>query len=165
MGRSERRGSGLVILAFVVFVAGLWGGWLLMTNPPGGDRGYQCTPQTVRAGGRLPSSLVTVDVFNAGDRAGVAGRVSTALQARGFRPGATANSPSSVKPAAVTILTKDRSDPRVQLVARQFTKVEYRAPDVALGSGVTVLIGDDFTALKPGGATSITATSDVTVCF
>jgi hypothetical protein len=30
---------------------------------------------------------------------------------------------------------------------------------------VTVLIGDGFTTLKPAGASSITATSDVTVCF
>lgn len=126
---------------------------------------YRCTPQTVRAGEQLPSSLVAVDVFNGGDIEGIAERVSAGLQARGFRPGAVANSPSVVKPAAVTILTSDKSDPRVQLVARQFAKVEYREPDIALGSGVTVLIGDDFTTLRPAGATSITATSDVTVCF
>jgi len=160
-----RRGTGLVFLAFVVFVAGIYGGWRLLTDPPGRDDVYECTPQTVRAGEQLPSSLVTVDVFNGGDTEGVAGRVSTALQARGFRPGAIANNPSSIKPSAVTILTMDKSDPRVQLVARQFAKVEYRAPDVTLGSGVTVLIGDGFTTLRPAGATSITATSDVTVCF
>lgn len=165
MARDGRRGSGLVFLAFVVFVGGLYGGWRLFTHPPGGDNAYECTSQTVRAGDVLPSSLVTVDVFNGGEAEGVAGRVSSALQARGFRAGAIANSTSSIKPAAVTILTTDRSDPRVQLVARQFAKVEYRAPDIALGSGVTVLIGDDFTTLKPAGATSITATSDVTVCF
>lgn len=164
MSRSGRRGGGWVFLAFVVFVAGLYGGWQLLTHPPGEDV-YQCTEQTVRAGDELPSSLVTVDVYNGGDTEGIAGRVSAALQARGFRPGAIANSPSSIEPAAVTILTTDRSDPRVQLVARQFAKVEYRSPDIALGSGVTVLIGDDFTTLRPAGASSITATSDVTVCF
>jgi hypothetical protein len=164
MSRDSRRGSGFVFLAFIVFVAALYGGWLLLTDPPGEDI-YECTAQTVRAGERLPSSLVTVDVFNGGDTGGLAGRVSTALQARGFRPGAVGNSTSSIEPDVATILTKERSDPRVQLVANQFTKVEYAEPDVALGSGVTVLIGDDFTALKPGGASSIRATSDVTVCF
>ena len=164
MSRDSRRGSGFVFLAFIVFVAALYGGWRLLTNPPGEDI-YECASQTVRAGERLPSSLVTVDVYNGGDTGGLAGRVSTALQARGFRPGAIANSPSSIEPGVATILTKDKSDPRVQLVAQQFTKVEYREPDVAVGSGVTVLIGDDFTALKPGTATSITAASDVTVCF
>lgn len=164
MSHDGRRGTGLVFVAFVVFVGGLYGGWRLLTNPPGDDV-YECTSQTIRAGEQLPSSLVTVDVFNGGDAEGVAGRVSAALQARGFRPGAIANSPSSVKPTAVTILTTDKSDPRVQLVAQQFAKVEYRAPDIALGSGVTVLIGDGFAALKPAGSASITATSDVTVCF
>jgi|EndMetStandDraft_3_1072993.scaffolds.fasta_scaffold701895_2 hypothetical protein len=164
MSHDGRRGGGLVFLAFVVFIGGLYGGWRLLTDPPGGDV-YECTSQTIRAGDQLPSSLVAVDVFNGGETEGVAGRVSTALQARGFRPGAIANSPSSIRPAAVTILTEDKSDPRVQLVAQQFAKVEYRAPDIALGSGVTVLIGDGFTTLKPAGASSITATSDVTVCF
>lgn len=164
MSHDRRRGGSLVFLAFIVFVGGLYGGWRLLTNPPGDDV-YECTSQTVRAGDRLPSSLVTVDVFNGGETEGVAGRVSTALQARGFRPGAIANSPSSVKPAAVAILTTDKSDPRVQLVAQQFAKVEYRDPDIALGSGVTVIIGDGFTKLRPAGASSITATSDVTVCF
>lgn len=163
MSHDRPRGRGWVFVAFVVFVAGLYGGWRLLTNPP--DEVYVCTPQTVSAGERLPASLVAVDVFNGGDAEGVAGRVSTELQARGFRPGAIANSRSSFKPAAVTILTKDKSDPRVQLVARQFSKVEYRAPDIQLGSGVTVLIGDGFTTLKPAGVSSITATSDVTVCF
>jgi len=165
MGRSDRRGSGWVLVAFVVFAAGLLGGWRLLTDPPGDDDVYQCASQTVRAGEKLPSSLVTVDVFNGGETAGIAGRVSTALQARGFRPGAVANSSSSIKPDAVTILTTNRSDPRVQLVAKQFRKVEFRNRDIALGSGVTVLIGDDFTTLKPAAATSITASSDVTVCF
>lgn len=153
-----------MLLAFVVFIAGLYGGWRLLTNPAG-DGVYECTSQTVPAGERLPSSLVTVDVFNGGDTGGLAGRVSTALQARGFRPGAIANSASSLEPDVATILTTDKSDPRVRLVAQQFTEVEYREPDIAVGSGVTVLIGDGFTALKPGGATSITATADVTVCF
>jgi hypothetical protein len=154
----------LVFVAFVLFVGGLYGGWWLLTNPAANDV-YSCTPQTIRTGERLPATLVTVDVFNGGETEGVAGRVSTALQDRGFRPGAIANSPSSIEPDAVTILTTDKSDPRVQLVARQFAEVDYRAPDITLGSGVTVLVGDGFTSLKPAGNASITATSDVTVCF
>lgn len=153
----------MVALAFVVFIAGLGGGWWLMTNPPGS--GYRCTEQTVHAGEPLPSSLVTVHVRNAGKAAGTAGRVSAALQARGFRPGSVANSTSAIKPEVVAILTDHKSDPRVQLVARQFAGVVYRKPDIEIGSGVTVLIGAGFTTLRPAGATSITATSDVTVCF
>ena len=154
----------MVFVTFVLFLAGLFGGWRLLTDPPGGD-GYACTPQTVRAGEPLPSSLVAVDVFNGGDIEGTAGRVSAALQARGFRQGSIANSSSAIEPAAVTILTTEKSDPRVQLVARQFENVEYREPDIEVGSGVTVLVGDEFTTLRPAGPTSITATSDVTVCF
>ena len=163
MSRSRRRGGAVVFLALLVFVGGLYGGWRLLNDPPGDV--YACTSRTIRAGDQLPSSLVTVDVFNGGESQGIAGRVSSALQARGFRAGAIANSTSSVKPEAVTILTTDKADPRVQLVARQFATVEFRAPDIPLGSGVTVLVGDDFRTLRPAAARSIKARSDVTVCF
>lgn len=160
-----RRGAGVLALATLVFGVGAVGGWWLLTAPMGSDGRYTCTPQTVRSGERLPSSLVAVHVLNGGSTEGMAGRVSTDLQARGFRPGSIANSLSSVKPAAVTILATAESDPQVQLVAAQFQRVDYRKPDIAVASGVTVVIGDEFAGLRPGAPTSIEVATDVTVCF
>jgi hypothetical protein len=167
MTDDARRGGGWVTLAFVVLVGGMFIGWRLFTSPTGsGDEAvYTSQSQTVHAGESLPAGLVTVDVYNGSDQEGLAGRVSSALQERGFRQGAIANSPSSTKPNAATILTTDQADPRVQLVAQQFTKVEFRAPDFATSSGVTVIVGDGFEGLKPGSPSMITAASDVSVCY
>lgn len=157
----------MVALASVVFVVGIAWGYRLLTASPdtAADEIPSCRVQTVRAGHDLTSALVTVDVFNGGDQAGLAGRVSSALQERGFRQGAVANSQSAVKPTGVTILTTNQRDPRVQLVARQFTDVAYRQPDVATSSAVTVIVGDAFDGLADGAPTSIPASSDVTVCY
>ena len=44
----------------------------------------------------------------------------------------------------VTILTNDRDDPRVKLVAQQFDNVEFTEPDIDVEDGVTVIVGDDY---------------------
>lgn len=167
MSDDARRGGGWVTLAFVALVAGMLVGWKLLTGPigSGDDAVYACQAQTVHAGDSLPAGLVTVDVYNGSDRDGLASRVSTALQERGFRQGAIANSPSSAKPRAATILTTDQADPRVQLVAQQFTQVDFRAPDFATSAAVTVIVGDGFEELKPGAPAVIKAASDVSVCY
>lgn len=153
------------MFAFVLLVAAVGVGWHLFTrSPDAGNVSAACASRTIRAGETLSARFVTVDVYNGGDEEGMAGRVSSALQARGFRPGTIANNLSAIKPKAVTILTARRTDPRVQLVAQQFTQVDYRKPDVATSRAVTVLVGDGFSDLKADAPTSIKATSDVTVC-
>lgn len=167
MSEDERRGGGWVTLTVLVFIVAMAWGWHLLTASPDADEAAYptCQSTTIKAGDDLPSSMVEVDVYNGGDREGLAGTVSSALQARGFRPGTIANSQSAIKPSSVTILSNDESDPRVQLVLKQFTDADVRVPDYPTGSAVAVLVGDDFKALAPDAPRSITATTDVTVCF
>ncbi|MFL6088925.1 MAG: LytR C-terminal domain-containing protein [Aeromicrobium sp.] len=167
MADEPRPGGGWVVLAGLVLVVGMFVGWKLLTGSSGSDDGggYTCKTQTVRAGQPLSSSVVTVDVYNGSDQEGLAGRVSAALQERGFRQGAIANSPSATKPNAVTILTENQSDPRVQLVAQQFSDVDFRVPDFGTSASVTVVVGDGFTGLKDGAPATITAASDVSLCY
>ena len=167
MSEDERRGGGWVTLSVLFFVVAMFYGWHLLTASPDQDEADYptCHSTTVKAGETLPSSLVVVDVYNGGKREGLAGTVSTALQERGFRQGAIANSQSAITPTTVTILTNDESDPRVQLVKEQFTDADVRAPDYPMGSNVAVLVGDEFDKLAPNAPRSIKATSDVTVCF
>jgi hypothetical protein len=167
MSEDARRGSGWVTVSVVFFVVAMFVGWRMLTDTPDAEVADfpTCTEKTIKAGEDLPSSIVSVDVYNGGDREGLAGTVSSALQERGFRPGAIANSQSAITPSNVTILTNDESDPRVQLVLQQFVDPDVRVPDYPTGSAVSVLVGDDFEALAPDAPTSIKATKDVTVCF
>lgn len=154
-------------LSVLFFVVAMFYGWhLLMQGPETDEAGYPtCQSRTIKAGEDLPSSLVEVDVYNGGKREGLAGTVSSALQARGFRQGAIANSQSAITPTNVTILATDTTDPRVELVKEQFTEADVRSPDYPTGSAVTILVGDGFDQLAPDAPRSIKATTDVTVCF
>lgn len=121
--------------------------------------------RTVKDGERLDSNLVTVNVFNASTRSGLANRATINLQANGFLGGTIGNSTSSAKPSRVTILTADRKDPRVRLVAKQFKdKVKYAKPDVTVETGVIVIVGNKYSGLKSKTPTKITSDRTIRAC-
>ncbi|MEO6605346.1 MAG: LytR C-terminal domain-containing protein [Aeromicrobium sp.] len=150
----------------VVFVIGLFAGFqMLIAKPAEPPPPPTCEDKTIAAGGKLTTNLVTVNVFNASSRSGLANRVNINLQRNGFLGGEIGNDVSAAKPAPVTILTNDQNDPRVKLVAAQFkNKVAYAVPDIAVKEGVVIVIGDNFTNLKSEPPHSIVASTDVTTC-
>jgi hypothetical protein len=134
-----------IFISVVLFAAGLFVGFKLLTaSADTFDEAPTCEDRTVAEGEKLTSNLVTVNVYNASQRAGLANRVGINLQRRGFLAGTVANSTSEVKPGSVAILTDDRDDPRVELVAQQFGDVEFAEPDINAPDGVTVIVGDDY---------------------
>jgi hypothetical protein len=156
----------VLAMAGVLFLGGLAIGIkLLTTSADTAAAAATCADRTVNAGQKLTSNLVTVNVFNASRRAGLANRVNINLQRNGFLGGQIGNSISAAKPSKVAILTSDRSDPEVKLVAAQFRdKVTYADPDVKVDSGVIVIVGDDYTGLHKQATSKVTASKAVTMC-
>ena len=156
----------VLTVAAVLFLGGLGTGVKLLTaSADTVTAAPTCEDKTVNAGEKLTSNLVTVNVFNASRRAGLANRVTINLQRNGFLGGQIGNSTSAAKPSRVAILTSDRNDPRVKLVAAQFhDQVTYAEPDIKVDSGVTVIVGDDYTGLKKKAESSVTASQAVTMC-
>lgn len=157
------RGS-TVFVAIILFVGGLFVGFKLLTaSADTFDAAPTCENRTVAEGEKLTSNLVTVNVYNASQRAGLANRVGINLQRRGFLAGTAANSTSEVKPEGVAILTDDRDDPRVKLVAKQFDDVEFSEPDIKIADGVTVIVGDAYNDLVDASR-EIESDRAITVC-
>lgn len=154
-------------VAAVVFVIGGIVGVRMLTARAGDpvEAAPTCTDEVIRAGQPIDSNVVTVNVFNASSRAGLANRALIDLQKNGFRGGRIGNSASATKPRRVAILTSTPDDPRVALVAAQFRdRVEYAAPDIDVEDGIVVVVGDDYRGLKRETTTSTTSTVDTTVC-
>ena len=157
------RGS-TVFVAIILFVVGLFVGFKLLTaSADTFDAAPTCENRTIAEGEKLTSNLVTVNVYNASQRAGLANRVGINLQRRGFLAGTVANSTSEVKPEGVAILTDDRDDPRVKLVAQQFNDVEFSEPDIKIAEGVTVIVGDAYKDLVDASR-EIESDRAITVC-
>ena len=107
-----------------------------------------CTNRLVDAGKSLRSSDVTVSVFNAGSRPGLAERTLAALTARGFQPGQVGNAPSGAPVRTAQVWTKTKGDAESRLVALQFgRKTKVHLTNIDLGPGVDVLVGDSFHGL------------------
>ena len=157
------RGS-TVFVAIILFVVGLFVGFKLLTaSADTFDAAPTCENRTIAEGEKLTSNLVTVNVYNASQRAGLANRVGINLQRRGFLAGTVANSTSEVKPEGVAILTDDRDDPRVKLVAQHFNDVEFSEPDIKIAEGVTVIVGDAYKDLVDASR-EIESDRAITVC-
>ncbi|MFI5429272.1 LytR C-terminal domain-containing protein [Aeromicrobium sp. UC242_57] len=149
-----------------MFVVATFIGFRLLTagtEPVEADT--SCQASVVASGTALDSNAVVINVFNASARSGLANRVRIDLQANGFRGGEIGNSTSVTKPRRVAILTNDRKDPRVRLVAAQFRdKVQYAKPDLTVDEGITVIVGDKYSGLKKSPKTSLRTDRDISIC-
>ena len=164
-----RTGMRLLTLtvAAAVFVIGGVVGFQLLTagTEPVADAAPTCKNEVITAGNPIDSNVVTVNVFNASSRSGLANRALIDLQANGFLGGQIGNSTSATQPRRVAILTDDPEDPRVKLVAAQFRdKVEYAPADLQVEDGIVVVVGDDYRGLKKDIVTTITTDRDIPVC-
>jgi hypothetical protein len=162
MTRGVRTALTLAVLCVLLAVAGLWG-WKATTRPlPGKVDSPICVNTSVAAGDKVFPEQVTVSVYNAGEREGLAGRTMQLLTDAGFAEGNSGNA-SDGKVTDVAIWTDEPDNPAVLLVA------SHLGPDVeiddrkAQGAGVTVVVGDDFTDLVKGRR-AVTAAADSQIC-
>ncbi len=156
----------LTVAAAIFLIGGVVGFRLLTAGTdPVAAAAPTCKNEVITAGNPIDSNVISVNVFNASSRSGLANRALIDLQANGFRGGQIGNSNSATVPRRVAILTDTPDDPRVALVAAQFKdKVEFAAPDIAVEDGITVVVGDQYRGLKSDAETSTTSDTDMTVC-
>ena len=122
-----------------------------------------CDPSTVKEGERLRSTQVTVNVYNAGDRSGLAGAVSDSFRSRGFVTGQIGNAPKGSKVVRAQVWVAEGEEGAGRLVARQIgPRVPVVTPDEDLADGVDVLVGNGYRGLARNAPRSIVVKSDQT---
>jgi len=152
----------LLALGALLVVAAVWGWHATMKPLPAKVDSPICVETPVTAGDKVYPQQVTVSVYNAGQREGLAGRTMQLLKDAGFAEGQAGNA-ASAKVDDVEIWTATPESPDVQLLATYFgddVKVERRDGP---GVGVSVIVGDKFRDLAPGQR-SFVAESDAEIC-
>jgi LytR cell envelope-related transcriptional attenuator len=151
----------LVALGALLVAAAVWG-WSVATDslPAKVDQAV-CVDTDVTAGDKLYPQQVTVSVYNASDRAGLASQTMRELADRGFSSGSLGNVTRTRVPYA-EIWSTEPTSPAVQLVASQLGDVDVERRD-GLGPGVTLVVGDRFGDLA-AGEPSVQVTEDATIC-
>jgi hypothetical protein len=158
----------MVVLLGLLAVGALVG-WRALSAPAGEEseepEAASGCSDGVQSGEKLSSNEVTVSVFNAGDRSGLAGQTLEGLVSRGFLEGEVGNAPGSLaRVRVVRILAPNREDPAARLVAAQFgpnTFVQESEED--LGPGVDVVVGDEYVGMVKAPRT-ITAQASGSGC-
>lgn len=151
-------------LSVLLLVAAAWG-WQAATKPlPGKVDRPVCVATEVSAGEKVFPEQVTVSVYNAGSRQGLAGRTMGLLTDQGFAEGSSGNV-SQATVARVAIWAEDPDSPAVLLVASRFgvparVAIEQREGP---GPGINVIVGDRFQDLRKGRR-SVVAEEDTTIC-
>jgi hypothetical protein len=162
MSQTMRTTVILLGLGALLAVAGVWGWNATMKPLPAKVDSALCVNTPIAAGEKVYPQQVTVSVYNAGRREGLAGRTMQLLKDQGFTKGSAGNAPAA-KIDTVAIWTTEPEDPDVLLVASYFgTGVQIERRD-GPGVGVNVLVGDKFTALAKGRG-AVRAETDAEIC-
>ena len=138
----------LLVLVGVLLAGAYVGSRALFAPLPSDGAAASGCEEGLRRGERVRPRDVTVSVYNAGTRSGLADRTQEQLVGRGFVAGEVDNAPEGAGVRLVRVLAPRRDDPAARLVALQFgrrTPVQVSRDD--LGPGVEVLVGDRFRRL------------------
>jgi hypothetical protein len=162
MSQAVRTTVTILVLCAVIMVAAVWA-WGAATEPlPAKVDLPICVDTAVVAGESVYPAQVTVSVYNASDRDGLAGRTMQSLRDAGFAEGQSGNAKGAKVPDAA-IWTDNPNSPAVQLVASHLgpgVEVEVRQ---GLGAGVTVVVGNRFETVVKGHS-SVTSEEDTEIC-
>lgn len=158
----------LTVLVVVFLIGTFVGVQLLTADAPSlaGSTEPTCEPRTIESGAKLGAGQITVNVYNASNRSGLATRTLRKLEDAGFRRGELGNAGDSVSNVDnVVIETKDKDSAAVRLVKKQFKgKVKVRKPQSETATGVRILLGKDFEDVKNKAPNKITAKNATEVC-
>ncbi|GGF48919.1 hypothetical protein GCM10011519_23660 [Marmoricola endophyticus] len=145
-------GAGLVLFVLMAVF-----GWQRLTAPlPGAAETAQAPCQVYKTKKKVVRKEVTVSVYNGTRKSGLADDTMAVFERRNFVVGAVGNAPDDAADIqGVQVRTTVDDDPRAELVAEQFTpKAQIETVGEALGPGIDVILGPDFTKLKKKAPTT-----------
>lgn len=161
----EAMKSGVTLVSLLLFtLAGAIWGWHALTRPlPGSAEPPLCRDRAVTEGSRLHPDQVTVSVYNASERAGLAGSTLDALGEAGFGAGEHGNAPRGTQVLRAQIWVDDVDGPAAALVRSYLGKGTPVREGPALGPGVVVVLGAEFEGIARGRP-FVVVRADATVC-
>jgi hypothetical protein len=152
----------LLILLGILAAAAWYGAKAVLENRPKPEAVITCATTQARKDAQVKSTQVTVNVYNAGTRAGQARRIAAELRNRGFKVATVGNisEKTAVKKAEVR---SKQNTPQAQLLAKQVSGT--RVIKVATHDAtVDLVIGDSLDALTDKAPTTLKITGKVVTC-
>ena len=157
---------GILALGLVVGFRELFAPLPSEEDEPTAASSPSCDPQEVQPGERLRTRQVTVNVFNSGDRAGLAAETMERLDRRGFIVGEVGNAAGNSGVRRVQVWVVRGEETAGRLVARNFgpkVRVVRVRQSQDLADGVDVVVGNRLNRIGPA-VRGIRVRADAEVC-
>lgn len=154
--RNVVSGVTLLVLCGILVLGATWGWNSLFSEPDTTTDEPVAAPTCTPTPGKpevVRTRDVVVSVYNAGDRAGQAGRVLDLLEDRGFRAGALGNAPEGEQVRRARVIARNVENPAARLVARHLGRNVEVVEGDGMGPGVTVLVGNRLNRLPEASRT------------
>lgn len=156
--RRRRAAITLFVVAALLFGAFWYAYSYYREPPPRASAGPACTP-TSSPRSTLPApGKVSVNVYNATDRDGLAAGAAEQLRGRGFRVLTVANDPLHKKVAGPAEVRFGKSGRPAAQVVQRLVKGATAVKDARTDASVDLVLGRTFTALLPAPVPSTPAT-------
>ncbi len=163
MPRGLRTALTLSALVALIIVGGMWG-WASFTEPfPERAGPKACTDTTIAAGDSLTPEKVLVDVYNASDRVGLAGRTADELRTAGFVVGRTSDAPDGTSVRVAEIWTNKPKGPEAKLLRSYLGKGAKIRNAKPIDAGTTLVVGPKFKKVTKGKK-SLELSQDTVIC-
>lgn len=144
--------AALTLLAAVV-------GFAALTAPfPTAEDQPVCVTTQIAADQEVFPEQVTISVYNASNRNGLASSTLNDLVERGFIGAGSGNAPGDTRVKGVQIWADNAKNPAVALVKGQFRNAKV-VPGSELGPGVVVVVGTGKVSLRASGKAPVSTKS------
>lgn len=150
--RSVRTGAALavgVVVLILMAVVGMKAAFKPLPGAVSSDNA-PCSASEMDYKKEIFRKEITVSVYNAGGKKGLAGDTLDRLEANNFRPGELANAPDEEPVDGVEVRTTDATSEAAKLVALNLgTDVKIIQVDEDYGPGIDVFVGKGFNGELP----------------
>ncbi len=156
--------------AGVVFIIMAFWGINAATAPMAGNQTdststSQCSDAEKTIQTHVNRKDVTVSVYNASKRTGLASEVLNRLERNGFRPGAVGNAPEGLSADIAVVYAKDTTSTSAKLVALAFgPDTQILTQEVDLGPGINIVVGDQFQRLDQSAPHKLELPEPIITC-
>jgi hypothetical protein len=167
IGRRLTTAGTLAALCVVLVVMTIWGVKSATAPLPSLNTSSEptCSANEVDVQKYVYRKDITVSVYNAGGRQGLAGDTMARFESRSFQAGEVGNAPTGTKVARAEVRTTKQDDPAAQLVAENLgTNVPIVVSEDEMGPGIDVFVGKTFRHLKTDGPSRLKLAAPVTHC-
>lgn len=155
----------LVTTGLIALIMVLWGTSELFAPFPK-QASTTCDPANRIVIKTMGRSEVTVSIYNAGAKAGTAGRFATQLAKLGFLVNTVANAPSGTQIPVAEVVGPSSTDPATMLVAATLgsSATVTSDPSLQLGPGINVFLGPRHRQLVKNPPKTVPLSSPQVIC-